>query len=74
MKKYHVNEHAQSNGDHEVHNQNCPFLPLSQTGRSWGRMRPVKVLSAEQRRPTQRQMAALIVHRLVIPGKAIKLR
>ncbi|MES2112229.1 MAG: hypothetical protein V4577_25965 [Bacteroidota bacterium] len=25
--KYYVNNHAQSNGDHEVHNENCPYLP-----------------------------------------------
>jgi hypothetical protein len=27
MKKYYVNKHAQSNGDHEVHNEDCSFLP-----------------------------------------------
>lgn len=27
MKKYYVNKTAQSNGDHEVHNENCLFLP-----------------------------------------------
>lgn len=26
MKKYYVNNNAQSNGDHEVHNQDCPYL------------------------------------------------
>jgi hypothetical protein len=24
--KYYVNNHAQSNGDHEVHNETCPYL------------------------------------------------
>lgn len=25
--KYYVNKNAQSNGDHEVHNEKCPVLP-----------------------------------------------
>jgi hypothetical protein len=25
--KYYVNKHAQSNGDHEVHTENCRYLP-----------------------------------------------
>jgi hypothetical protein len=25
--KYYVNKRAQSNGDHEVHNENCRYLP-----------------------------------------------
>ena len=29
MKKYYVNKNAQSNGDHEVHNEDCKFLPNS---------------------------------------------
>lgn len=28
MKKYYVNKNAQSNGDHEVHLENCTYLPL----------------------------------------------
>jgi hypothetical protein len=36
MKKYYVNKHAQSNGDHEVHNQTCPYLPLSQNRQELG--------------------------------------
>lgn len=27
MKKYYVNENAQSNGDHEVHDEDCRYLP-----------------------------------------------
>ena len=27
MKKYYVNNKAQANGDHEVHNSSCTFLP-----------------------------------------------
>jgi len=27
-KKYYVNKHEQSNGDHEVHDQNCIYLPI----------------------------------------------
>jgi len=30
MKKYYVNNVAQKNGDHEVHHEDCSFLPLSQ--------------------------------------------
>ncbi len=26
--KYYVNKNAQSNGDHEVHTQNCSYLPI----------------------------------------------
>ena len=28
MKKYYVNDNAQNSGEHEVHTQDCPFLPL----------------------------------------------
>jgi hypothetical protein len=28
MKKYYVNQNAQSNGDHEVHTAGCIFLPI----------------------------------------------
>lgn len=28
MKKYYVNKNAQSNGDHEVHREDCVYLPL----------------------------------------------
>lgn len=27
MEKYYVNKHAQSNGDHEVHREDCYYLP-----------------------------------------------
>ncbi len=27
MKKYYVNKIAQANGDHEVHDENCNYLP-----------------------------------------------
>lgn len=30
MKKYYVNNNAQSNGDHEVHTEDCIYLPLPQ--------------------------------------------
>lgn len=29
MKSYYVNTNAQSNGDHEVHDETCSFLPNS---------------------------------------------
>jgi len=28
MPKYYVNRNAQANGDHEVHKEDCEFLPL----------------------------------------------
>lgn len=28
MKKYYVNKKAQSNGDHEVHDADCKYLPV----------------------------------------------
>ena len=30
MAMYYVNKNAQSNGDHEVHNSDCNYLPESQ--------------------------------------------
>lgn len=27
MKKYYVNKNAQANGDHEVHHEDCVYLP-----------------------------------------------
>jgi hypothetical protein len=29
MKKYYVNKQEQSNGDHEVHDENCSYLPAA---------------------------------------------
>lgn len=29
MSKYYVNDHAQANGDHEVHNEDCYWLKLT---------------------------------------------
>lgn len=29
MKNYYVNKNAQSNGDHEVHTEDCKYLPIS---------------------------------------------
>jgi len=29
MKKYYVNQTKQSNGDHEVHTEDCTYLPAS---------------------------------------------
>jgi hypothetical protein len=36
MKKYYVNNNAQSNGDHEVHHEDCTYLPLVQNRTSLG--------------------------------------
>ncbi len=30
MKKYYVNKNAQANGDHEVHREDCSWLPNSE--------------------------------------------
>lgn len=30
MKSYYVNDKAQSNGDHEVHHEDCQYLPSAQ--------------------------------------------
>ena len=29
MEKYYVNKNAQSNGDHEVHDADCNYLPIA---------------------------------------------
>lgn len=34
--KYYVNTNAQSNGDHEVHNSSCPYLPLVKNPKELG--------------------------------------
>jgi hypothetical protein len=31
MAKYYVNNNAQPNGDHEVHREDCTFLPADRT-------------------------------------------
>jgi len=31
MKKYYVNDRAQANGDHEVHHEDCIYLPQNKT-------------------------------------------
>jgi len=31
MEKYYVNDNAQSNGDHEVHKDNCHYMPGNRT-------------------------------------------
>lgn len=31
MAKYYVNDNAQSNGDHEVHRDDCKYLPAHRT-------------------------------------------
>jgi hypothetical protein len=34
--RYYVNKHAQSNGDHEVHNSSCRYLPLTENRKDLG--------------------------------------
>ena len=36
MKKFYVNTQAQSNGDHEVHDDNCKYLPNAQNRKYLG--------------------------------------
>jgi len=36
MKEYYVNDKAQSNGDHEVHHEDCTYLPSSGNRTSLG--------------------------------------
>jgi len=36
MKKYYVNKKAQSNGDHEVHHEDCRYLPDSENRKYLG--------------------------------------
>jgi hypothetical protein len=36
MKKYYVNKKAQSNGDHEVHDEYCIFLPNTENRKYLG--------------------------------------
>lgn len=36
MKKYYVNKNAQSNGDHEVHEESCSYLPTTENRRYLG--------------------------------------
>lgn len=35
-KRYYVNENAQSNGDHEVHDESCVYLPILQSRKYLG--------------------------------------
>jgi hypothetical protein len=36
MKNYYVNTNAQSNGDHEVHDDSCSYLPIAQNRKYLG--------------------------------------
>jgi len=36
MPIYYVNKKEQSNGDHEVHESNCPFLPIPENRKYLG--------------------------------------
>ncbi|WP_294209448.1 hypothetical protein [uncultured Chryseobacterium sp.] len=36
MKKYYVNKKAQSNGDHEVHDEYCTYLPSTENRKYLG--------------------------------------
>lgn len=47
MPKYYVNENAQSNGDHEVHTEDCSFLPDVQNRKYLGTYTNCKVAVKE---------------------------
>ena len=36
MKNYYINKNAQSNGDHEVHKDDCKYLPIAANRKSLG--------------------------------------
>lgn len=50
MKKYYVNDNAQFNGDHEVHQESCPYLPSSQNRTYLGEFSNCKPAVAEAKR------------------------
>jgi len=52
--KYYVNKIAQDNGDHEVHNENCFFLPYEENRIFLGNFTNCKdaVREAKKRFPT----------------------
>lgn len=48
--KYYVNERAQANGDHEVHNQSCAFLPSMENRKYLGEFTSCKEAVREAKR------------------------
>ncbi|NHM05692.1 hypothetical protein G4D82_00520 [Flavobacterium sp. CYK-4] len=50
MKKYYVNKNAQPNGDHEVHDQDCPDLPIAENRKYLGEFSNCKAAVAEAKK------------------------
>jgi len=50
MARYYVNKNAQPNGDHEVHKEDCTFLPLPQNGTYLGDITSCPPAVAEARK------------------------
>lgn len=50
MKKYYVNKNAQSNGDHEVHDENCTYLPSSDNRNFLGEFSSCKAAVTEAKK------------------------
>ena len=50
MKKYYVNDKAQTNGDHEVHHENCLYVPSSQNRTYLGTFSNCKPAVAEAKK------------------------
>jgi hypothetical protein len=50
MKKYYVNKIAQLNGDHEVHNEDCKYLPNSENRKYLGEFSNCKDAVTEAKR------------------------
>ncbi len=71
MPNFVVNHRAQSNGDHEVHKEGCPYFPSSYKSIGWhGNSIPQW---PKQKEPTNSQMDVSIAAQLVIQveiGKA----
>ena len=50
MKKYYVNKNAQSNGDHEVHDESCTYLPSSDNRKYLGEFSSCKAAVTEAKK------------------------
>ncbi|HEX8016632.1 MAG TPA: hypothetical protein VF465_15490 [Flavobacterium sp.] len=50
MKNYYVNQNAQPNGDHEVHTENCIYLPSSSNRNFLGAFSDCKPAVAEAKK------------------------
>ncbi len=71
MPNYHVNKNAQSNGDHEVHENGCGHHPILKTGSRWGFMQPAAGRYKKPREPTSDRTAASTAAMRVIRPEAM---